>query len=752
MQKTLFQKTKLAHMWSFLTISILPVLSCIALLCTNNLSAYRSQQDTSVMNGIHHFTNNYMIYTEIMNACTEHLDNRVENGISKAEIPAQLSSYEMNYPQVSAIFYFEKTSNRIFTSRGEISYSDYERQMQTEYGINLTEMAFYSKLCQTPIDNTLVSGKPVDGENNRYLFYLRVLPRLDSAPKSVMVFMLPLHTLIESLDEYVPAGYSVYGYSDRYLNYLIRKGDGCLTAQLQNRLDTLQSDNLTHETINGNKYVLLRVKSAEDGMYHMIAYRENVLYQGAYQIIARTFFPVLLILLLTAAIAFAMHRYFYKGVEQILALPFPAENAIQFKDPYAYIETNTKQVLNQNRRLVLDIRHYNTMQLLQGMLHGSLEDIQLITSTFEPESIKSIMPRSLFTAAYARGAKLPGMLRDSYFSVDMPQLECAFYIISVCGGTAAAILINHEPMNTDMLMNNCAYFLKMEGIEYEAFGMGLAQDKPDMIQMSLMQAQVASQTNEGVRLYAPGAQLEGLMPIAEQRKVCQSILAGDADSAVSAFDALMEKLQNIALVSCVSHEWYVFMLESILVTLREGLKADIVAERGVDSMLHLFVGNRDDQFREFIRHLAEQVRNDREKKSIAQQNMIVAYISQHFLEPDLSPARVGAAFNLTESTVVSALRSTGMTFAKYIAYLKMEYVCAELRQTNRPIGEIIAEVGYMDVSNFTRKFRLKFGCTPSAYREKTCGNKEALPEDAFSLPLHDKSGQKNNSMGCSPSD
>lgn len=741
MQKTLFQTTRLAHMCSFLTIGILPVLTCIALLCVNNFSAYKNQQDTAVMNGMHQFTNNYMIYTEIMNACTEHFVNRVENGISKAEIPAQLSSYEMNYPQIPGIFYFEKTSNRIFTSRGEINYSDYEHQMQSEYGINLTEMAFYSTICQTPIDTTLVSGKSVDDDNNRYLFYVRVLPRFDPAPKCVMVFMLPIHTLVKCLDEYVPTGYSVYSYSDRYLKYIIRKENGHLTDRLQNRLDMLQSENLCHEIIDGDKYVLLRVKSADDGMYHMIAYPEKMLYRGAYQSIAQNFQPVLFILFITAAIAFALHRYFYKGIEQILALPFPAENAIQFKDPYAYIETNTKQVLNQNRRLVSDIRHYNTMQLLQGMFHGSLEDIQLITSALEPESIKSIMPRSLFTAAYARGANLPETFRDSYFSMDMPQLECAFYIISVCGGTAAAILINHEPMDTDMLMRNCAYFLKLEGVEYEAFGMGLAQDEPDMIQMSLMQAQVASQTDAGMQLYAPGAQLENLMPIAEQRKICQSILAGDADSAISAFDALMKKLQNIALVSCVSHEWYVFMLESILVTLREGLKADIAAEWGVDSMLHLFVGKRDDQFREFIRHLAEQVRNDREKKSIAQQNTIVAYISQHFLEPDLSPARVGAAFNLTESAVVTALRSTGMTFAKYITYLKMEYVCSELRRTNRPIGEIIAEAGYMDVSNFTRKFRLKFGCTPSAYREKACRDKAFVPEDASFLPLTGKAGQ-----------
>ena len=77
-----------------------------------------------------------------------------------------------------------------------------------------------------------------------------------------------------------------------------------------------------------------------------------------------------------------------------------------------------------------------------------------------------------------------------------------------------------------------------------------------------------------------------------------------------------------------------------------------------------------------------------------------------------------AAFSVSESAVISAIKeSTGMTFAKYVNHLKMEHVCAQLRQTSRPIKEIIAEAGYMDVSNFTRKFRLQYGCTPSIYRE-----------------------------------
>ena len=323
---------------------------------------------------------------EIMDACTEHFDDRIKDGMSKSDIPAQISSYEKNYPQISAVFYFEKTSNRIFTGGGEMSYADFERQIQTEYGVNLTGMAFYSTLCQTQVDDTLVSRTPDDDESNRYLFYIKVLPRLDPAPKRVMVFMLPIHAVIGRLDEYVPGGYSVYSYSDRYLTYLVQKGDGYQTSRLQSQLDMLQSENLTRANIDGQKYALLRVKSGVDGMYHMIAYRESTLYRGAYQSIMRSFLPVLIILAITAAAAFAMHRYFYKGVERILALPFPAENALHLSP--MNISSGTRLLLARDQLQAANVETivYSDLtftlrlpvsELLAAMQNGDVLTVQL---------------------------------------------------------------------------------------------------------------------------------------------------------------------------------------------------------------------------------------------------------------------------------------------------------------------------------------------------------------------------------------
>ena len=254
MQKAAFRDSRTTHLFSFLTISILPVLVCIIMLGANNLATYKRQLDTSVMDGMHQFTNNYLIYMEIMDACAEHMDGRIEDGMSKMEIPAQLSSYEYNYPQIASIFYFEKTSNCIFTSEGEMPYADFERRMQADYNIKLTEMAFYSNLCQTHVDDTLVSGKSGDDEDIRYLFYMKVMPRLDSSPKRVLVFMLPVQSVIGRLDEYVPGGYSVYSYSDRYLSYLVQQERRLCHRQASNTSSThCHLDNLAHAHIGWAK-------------------------------------------------------------------------------------------------------------------------------------------------------------------------------------------------------------------------------------------------------------------------------------------------------------------------------------------------------------------------------------------------------------------------------------------------------------------------------------------------------------------
>ena len=61
---------------------------------------------------------------------------------------------------------------------------------------------------------------------------------------------------------------------------------------------------------------------------------------------------------------------------------------------------------------------------------------------------------------------------------------------------------------------------------------------------------------------------------------------------------------------------------------------------------------------------------------------------------------------------------TGITPSEYITRLRLKNACMLLYQTNIPIGEIAAQVGYADQLYFSRIFRKNYGVSPSEYRNK----------------------------------
>ena len=48
-----------------------------------------------------------------------------------------------------------------------------------------------------------------------------------------------------------------------------------------------------------------------------------------------------------------------------------------------------------------------------------------------------------------------------------------------------------------------------------------------------------------------------------------------------------------------------------------------------------------------------------------------------------------------------------------------------LRETELGVREIVAQVGYIDVSSFTRKFTAHFGKSPAVFREQAQSGEEA---------------------------
>ncbi|NTI78549.1 helix-turn-helix domain-containing protein [Rhizobium rhizogenes] len=83
-----------------------------------------------------------------------------------------------------------------------------------------------------------------------------------------------------------------------------------------------------------------------------------------------------------------------------------------------------------------------------------------------------------------------------------------------------------------------------------------------------------------------------------------------------------------------------------------------------------------------------------------------------------------AAARMTETSFSRFFRkNTGHTFTRYLSELRMAKACELLTQTQLPISQICARVGYENLSNFNRAFLLLRGMSPRSYRRLEKGKR-----------------------------
>lgn len=80
-------------------------------------------------------------------------------------------------------------------------------------------------------------------------------------------------------------------------------------------------------------------------------------------------------------------------------------------------------------------------------------------------------------------------------------------------------------------------------------------------------------------------------------------------------------------------------------------------------------------------------------------------------------------------------RLTGRTFSDFLAHVRLQAACRELKETDRPVIDIALASGFCHVSFFNRVFRRHLRCSPSQYRaqEKRL-RAQALPADGGKKP------------------
>lgn len=98
-----------------------------------------------------------------------------------------------------------------------------------------------------------------------------------------------------------------------------------------------------------------------------------------------------------------------------------------------------------------------------------------------------------------------------------------------------------------------------------------------------------------------------------------------------------------------------------------------------------------------------------------------AIVERRLVEPDLKPERVAAEAGISVRYANALLGEEHTSIERYIAERRLERSRAALEdatQCHRNIGEIAFSWGFSDLSHFGRRFKARFGATPTDYRRR----------------------------------
>jgi AraC-like DNA-binding protein/mannose-6-phosphate isomerase-like protein (cupin superfamily) len=95
---------------------------------------------------------------------------------------------------------------------------------------------------------------------------------------------------------------------------------------------------------------------------------------------------------------------------------------------------------------------------------------------------------------------------------------------------------------------------------------------------------------------------------------------------------------------------------------------------------------------------------------------IISYMMEHYDQP-VSAEELCGQFHVSRSTLFRLIkRHTGVTMNEFLVTIRMKKAKELLQETDLPITEVAASVGFQDISHFCHTFKRLSSMTPSGYR------------------------------------
>ena len=747
--------------YSYIFIGVIPLLVLGAFFYYGNRMTERKELEKSNSAMLSQVLQKLDYVTEKMNSAAYHFSgSEIEEQLNdvryeRAEIDEGLvASQLMTYSEivgdtendVKPILYL-RGDKSVYTMDGKIPYSEFEKDMN-QYG-DLNEASFFGTINSVKDDRSLKIGEEKQaGEESSIVYFLYPIPYMNNIPIATIGFGFGSDSLNELIKTYYTADSAIYIFNERYLT-LFQCGQENCSGLSRESLDNLAikyrrtGGKLVEERVDGGSFIIMREISANSGLSVVSITDSKKFYQSGSEFASWYIFLIAVLfiggILLSLVLSRSNYKPIQKLVQKIVDQDTMADQEQEGINEFEIITNKWTDVQNKNEELSALLNRQRPMVVascLRRILKGKFKTSEEMEATLKSANIN-------LSYRYNFVILLPIPVEDSFEEdknlrimtvlAGFMQPFIHVYGLDMLKDNGIAVIVNcgertAGEKNVDIRLSVADHLCRELETRYEIsipFYMGrIYEDVMDINRSFLESAAIASDYhmlgNQKVILFEEiGYEEQNIQyPILEQALFIQCLKQANEEAALKALDNMIgeiEPLKSFVITQCLC-----FDIINITIKTLDQLKGFEL--KNVD-LKKLITFKSLPEFREKMAGLTiemcRQFAEFKDSRNNERKSEILDYVNCHYGDSSMGLESVADEFGVSSNYLSRFFKQeTGCSFIQYVTMIRMDRARELLVTSNKQIKEIVAEIGYIDVANFVRKFKGYEGVTPGQYREK----------------------------------
>lgn len=747
--------------YSYIFIGVIPLLVLGAFFYYGNRMTERKELEKSNSAMLSQVLQKLDYVTEKMNSAAYHFSgSEIEDQLNdvryeRTEIDEGLvASQLMTYSEivgdtendVKPILYL-RGDKSVYTMDGKIPYSEFEKDMN-QYG-DLNEASFFGTINSVKDDRSLKIGEEKQaGEESSIVYFLYPIPYMNNIPIATIGFGFGSDSLNELIKTYYTADSAIYIFNERYLT-LFQCGQENCSGLSRESLDNLAikyrrtGGKLVEERVDGGSFIIMREISANSGLSVVSITDSKKFYQSGSEFASWYIFLIAVLfiggILLSLVLSRSNYKPIQKLVQKIVDQDTMADQEQEGINEFEIITNKWTDVQNKNEELSALLNRQRPMVVascLRRILKGKFKTSEEMEATLKSANIN-------LSYRYNFVILLPIPVEDSFEEdknlrimtvlAGFMQPFIHVYGLDMLKDNGIAVIVNcgertAGEKNVDIRLSVADHLCRELETRYEIsipFYIGrIYEDVMDINRSFLESAAIASDYhmlgNQKVILFEEiGYEEQNIQyPILEQALFIQCLKQANEEAALKALDNMIgeiEPLKSFVITQCLC-----FDIINITIKTLDQLKGFEL--KNVD-LKKLITFKSLPEFREKMAGLTiemcRQFAEFKDSRNNERKSEILDYVNCHYGDSSMGLESVADEFGVSSNYLSRFFKQeTGCSFIQYVTMIRMDRARELLVNSNKQIKEIVAEIGYIDVANFVRKFKGYEGVTPGQYREK----------------------------------